>query len=248
MAFSQKKLKGYDVAISYRQPDIATNVIGGTAEFVRKCCQARKKVIFIHCDYSLYGGNCDYNNKQLKKFDQIAVVSNGCIKKLLQCVPELREKVVCVYNCQDYEDVIKKSEQNPVSYCLKTPTIVSVSRLSAEKGIERALRVFARLKKENLNFEWHIIGDGEEKEALRSLAMEQGLSKNLIFEGNTTNPYRYMKNADIFFLPSYHEAAPMVIGEALCLGIPILTTDTSSAYELVGTHGIVCQTTEKFVC
>ena len=245
LAMTQKKYREYDVAISYRQPDIETNVIGGTAEFVRKCCYADKKVIFIHCDYSLYGGNCRYNTKQLEQFDRVAVVSNGCIQKLLQCVPQIRSKVTCVYNCQDYEDIRKKAEDNSVVYRKNRPIIVSVSRLGAEKGIDRAIVALEKLKKSGMNFEWHIIGDGEEREKLKKLSEDQGMTDCIYFEGGTTNPYRYMKNADIFFLPSYHEAAPMVIGEAICIGIPVLATNTSSAYEFVGTHGMVCDNTAE---
>lgn len=243
LALTQRKQGGYDVAISYRQPDIEKNVIGGTAEFVRKCCRAEKKVIFIHCDYSLYGGNCGYNARQLEKFDRVGVVSNGCVQKLIQCVPQIRSKVVCVYNCQNYDDIRQKADDHSVIYRKDRPIIVSVSRLGAEKGIDRAIDALSRIKKEGMNFEWHIIGDGEERDKLQLLSEKQGMLDCIYFEGSTTNPYRYMKNADVFFLPSYHEAAPMVIGEAICLGVPVLTTNTSSAHEFVGTHGIVCDNT-----
>ena len=60
--------------------------------------------------------------------------------------------------------------------------------------------------------------------------------------GEKVNPYAYMKNADYLLVPSYHEAAPLVFDEAKCLGLKIITTDTVSAKELVGTdYGIVCE-------
>ncbi len=56
------------------------------------------------------------------------------------------------------------------------------------------------------------------------------------------NPYPYFLNADLLLVPSYIEAAPMVYGEAEILGAIILTTDTTSAMELVSARGI------GFVC
>ena len=55
--------------------------------------------------------------------------------------------------------------------------------------------------------------------------------------GSQLNPYRYMKNAKLLLLPSYHEAAPMVFQEAIALEVPILTTDTTSAMEMVVNQG-----------
>ena len=71
--------------------------------------------------------------------------------------------------------------------------------------------------------------------------MENGLSERIIFHGAVENPYPYKKQADFFFLPSFHEAAPLVLEEAKLLGLPILTTETLSARTLVGDLGIVCQ-------
>lgn len=69
----------------------------------------------------------------------------------------------------------------------------------------------------------------------------------MILHGEQKNPYRYLKNAKLFLLPSYHEAAPMVFGEASCLGIPILSTETTSAIEMVENQGAgwVCKTDDK---
>ena len=51
--------------------------------------------------------------------------------------------------------------------------------------------------------------------------------------GNKENPYTYLKNADALLVPSFNEAAPMVFGESAVLGVPIVTTETCSAIEMV---------------
>ena len=69
----------------------------------------------------------------------------------------------------------------------------------------------------------------------------------MLFYGEQSNPYRYMKNADLLVLSSYHEAAPMVIDEARCLGLPVLTTQTTSAQDMVAERGcgFVCENSKE---
>lgn len=64
--------------------------------------------------------------------------------------------------------------------------------------------------------------------------------------GEKENPYGYMAKADILLLPSISEAAPMVINESACLGTPVLSTDTSSAVEMICETGFgwVCENSE----
>jgi len=58
-----------------------------------------------------------------------------------------------------------------------------------------------------------------------------------------------MKNADLFLMTSYHEAAPMVIDEARALGLPILTTETTSAHDMVTDRhcGWVCENSQSAI-
>ena len=81
-------------------------------------------------------------------------------------------------------------------------------------------------------------------------AKELGIGDSIFFHGMQKNPYRFMKNADLFLLTSRHEAAPMVFDEARCLGLPILTTDTCSAHEMVTATGAgwVCENSAQGVC
>ena len=72
------KIEGdYDVAISFTHPmpDSMFCNLGG--EFVLRCVNAKKKAVFIHCDFSSYGGNSEYNRWLLQQFDVIAAVSES---------------------------------------------------------------------------------------------------------------------------------------------------------------------------
>ena len=67
------------------------------------------------------------------------------------------------------------------------------------------------------------------------------MEKKVFLLGETLNPYPYMKGADYLLHPSIHEAAPMVFDEAKVLGLPILSTDTTSAKEMLAECDIVCE-------
>lgn len=82
---------------------------------------------------------------------------------------------------------------------------------------------------------------------INQMIKEKGLSNDIDLVGKKNNPFVYIKNADFFLLPSFHEAAPMVYGEAISLGVPVVTTNTISAKELIEErdYGIVCENSEE---
>ena len=108
-----------------------------------------------------------------------------------------------------------------------------VARLSHCKGIDRAIRSVAVARQAGHPLVLHIVGDGPIRNALHRCAEECAVTEWVCFHGEKQNPYPYIKQADLMLLTSYHEAAPMVIEEARCLGVPILSTKTSSSQEMV---------------
>lgn len=71
--------------------------------------------------------------------------------------------------------------------------------------------------------------------------------ERVCFHGEQANPYRYMTHADLLLMSSFHEAAPMVIDEARCLNLPVLTVKTTSSREMVLDTGCgwVCDNDQK---
>lgn len=123
--------------------------------------------------------------------------------------------------------------------------IVTVARFGKEKGVLRTIRAVSKLEKKDL-LKYYIIGDGTEFEQAKALVDELKLSENVTLLGEKENPYGYIKAADLLLIPSYSEAAPMVIGEAACLGVPVLSTETSSSEEMVVAtgYGFVCKNSQ----
>lgn len=244
---TQKKLSGFDVAISFLHNAQETLLYGGCNEFVLHRVSAKLKISFLHGDFSNNGGNTPKNRNAYKLFGKIAAVSEGCRQSLLEVVPELTVKTHCVYNCHNYSENILKSKDNPIEYPNNYLNIVTIARLSPEKGILRGIDVMNRLVNEGHKIRWIIVGDGIQRKEIENKILLSYASEYIYLYGNQANPYRYLKNADLLLLPSFHEAAPLVFGEAKCLGVPIITTRTSSAKEMVteGKEGFVCENSES---
>jgi glycosyltransferase involved in cell wall biosynthesis len=95
---------------------------------------------------------------------------------------------------------------------------VSVGRLSTEKRIDKALRILAQL--DNRDFEYHLIGEGNERGRLEELAKTLGISENVTFQGVQKNPFAWMASADFLLLTSEFEGFPNVLLEAGAVGTP----------------------------
>lgn len=224
----------YDLAIAYSQDDAWKNLSKGCIDFVLSKCNAKLKTTIIHCDYKRFGG---YDSKQIRQYDgldRIICVSESCKESFIECFPSLSNKTVVCENFINVEDIIIRSMLNPVAYSPKTINFVTVCRISKEKGLRRTVNAFSEIEKKGFtNFSWIIVGDGADRKELEKIIKGRGLSKKIVLAGNKKNPYPFIKNATFFLLTSENEAAPMVFGESAVLGVPIITTKTCSAVELV---------------
>lgn len=241
----QKKLGDYDCAISYLHEAPQKSFYGGCNEFVLKKIKAKKKVTWLHCDFELCGANSKASEKIYQQFDEIVACSEGTKRAFLHCMPQFEDKCVAIRNCNDYEN-IRRLAGDGIPYDKSEFNIVTVARLSKEKGIERAIEAVKRCVKKGYQLHYHIVGSGDQAVYLKKLTEDYGLENVITFYGNQSNPYPYMKNADLFLLPSYHEAAPMVFDEAACLGVPILATETTSTDEMITEtgSGFVCENSQ----
>ncbi len=234
----QKAAPGeYDCAISFLHNESPHAFYGGVNEYVLNKVRAKRKIAFLHCDYQTSGANAAGNNKLYDRFHGIAACSEGCRRVFLQALPHLEGKCRPVHNCTHFEEVRALAEQSPVRYDPVMRTVVTVARLSPVKGIHRALKAVAYAVSQGAAVRYHIVGDGKARASLEGLVKELKLENVVVFHGEQENPYQYLKNADLFLLTSYHEAAPLVIDEALYLGVPVLSTKTSSSEEMILERG-----------
>lgn len=244
LAFStQKKLGPYDVSIAYHHETPVDDLVSGFYRFIHNKTDAKLKLGWIH-----YDANCllhlAKNEKHMDLMDKIVCVSNGVKDAFLNVHPVFKNKVEVCYNFQDILSIIKKSnEPQKFQYDKNCFNCISACRFSFEKDIPRAVLAFGDILKKHKNVRWYIAGDGNDMPRVKEMLKEYNLENEIILLGNQSNPYPYIKNADLFILPSQNEAAPMVYGEAMILKTPIFSTETTSVRELLSGAdiGYVCE-------
>jgi len=232
---SRKINKEYDVAISFLELWSNAYVINNV--------KAKRKIGWIHPDYIGAGFVPKVDCKAFRKLDSIVVVSDKCRNSFVKCFPELSFKVVCInnilsseyiHNLADKEIQFRNSDNG---LC-----IITVCRLTnLSKGLDRGVSALSRLKDEGYKFDWFIVGDGPDRNELEQQIYANSSTDCIHLLGKMSNPYPYIKQADLFFLPSRYEGKPMAITEAQMLNVPAIVTEYSSAREQVkdGVEGII---------
>lgn len=117
--------------------------------------------------------------------------------------------------------------------------LIYVGRLAPEKGVGVMINSLIQLKKEGINFELTLIGDGPERFALEQLVSSRGLQQNILFHGyaNQDVVREKLLESDIFILPSFAEGVPVSFMEAMASGIPVVGTNVGGVSELIE-HGV----------
>jgi len=233
MSVGQRELRGYDAAISYLHDAGDRVFYGGCNDFVLRHTDAAEKIAFLHCDYTCCGADTPANKTKYGKFSKIAACSDGCRRVFLKKCPQFEKKTVVVSNCHDYNSIRYSAAKNPVELPNNEICVLTVARFGREKGVERAIEAFARLSKLPNRMHYYIIGDGARRPDIEARIAQYALQDTVTLLGEIPDPYGWMQAADLLLIPSVSEAAPLVIHEAACLGTPVLSTQTSSAEEMI---------------
>jgi glycosyltransferase involved in cell wall biosynthesis len=107
------------------------------------------------------------------------------------------------------------------------PLVIGMGRLTRQKGFFTLLKAFAKLR-ETRDCRLILLGEGELRGELESLAMTLGLSKDVRLPGFVQNPYPFLAKSSLFILSSLWEGSPNSLTESLALGIPVVSTDCRS--------------------
>ncbi len=161
--------------------------------------------------------------------DRIIAVSESIKQDLVLNFhfPETKIEVVCnPVDIEDIERLSKETVEHPWFYD-KIPVIVSLGRLTKQKGYPYLLRAFSLVKR-HLSCRLVIIGDGEDKTKLLSLVRSLGVEREVELLGFQKNPFKYLARSSLFVLSSLYEGFPNVILEAMALGLPVISTDCPS--------------------
>lgn len=238
----------YDIAISYFN-DVPHNYFNqGTNLFVSDFVQAKEKLAWIHNDP--IDGKFDpvHCEKVYRGFDRLVCVSQAVKDRFCTFLPQYTQRLAVYHNQFPVEEI--RAQAGTVSpYPEGIYHIVTTARVdNLQKRVDGIVKLCARLRSEGAEgFCWHIVGDGPDLSGNQQLARELGVEDLLCFEGAQTNPFPYIKYADLFTLYSAYEGYPMVIGEAQALNTFILTTNYAAAKEQISpAEGIIAKDDEEF--
>ncbi len=232
----------YDIAIAYAGP------MDFISYFVINKIKSKKRVQWIHFDITKIGFNVNFAKKIYDKFDKVFVVSNEGKDKLINFLPSLKDKTEVFFNIISCKMIEKMSyEGEGFSDDFDGTRILTVGRLSKEKGQDLIIPVLKKLKENGYKVRWYCIGDGPAKKEYEKLVDELNIKDDFIFLGSKLNPYTYMKECNIYVQPSKHEGYCITLGEARCFNNPIVTTNFTGANEQIVNEntGLVCEINEE---
>ena len=159
--------------------------------------------------------------KQAKK---VVAISNVIAAELQKTLSLSFEKFKVIHNPIVLDEIHKKSSFTSEALPTTYPRLVAVGRLMPQKSyplLLKALRIVITEKPVHL----YVLGEGTERSYLERLIENLDLKPFIHLLGFQSNPYAYMRQADIFVLSSDYEGFGNVIVEAMALGLPVIATD-----------------------
>lgn len=212
------------------------------AEVAVKAVNADRFLMYYHHGAMRHEFHDDYG---YRKSDKVIVVSESLAQKLREYRPKYADKIIAIHNLVDVEGVREKSLAQPETVFPKDAfNIVSCGRVAVEKGLDLAAEACCALIKDGMtDLRWWIVGGGPKEEELKQQVRQLGIDEHVHFLGMQTNPYPYIRMADLYIQPSRFEGHSVTIMEARMLAKPILATH-AAAHEQIedGVTGALCET------
>ena len=117
----------------------------------------------------------------------------------------------------------------------RTKVVLSVGRLSREKGHADLIRAFPGVREllGSVPVRLVLVGEGPERSRIEELCRSLCLTNAVTLAGQQDDPNPYYAIADVFALPSHSEGSPNVLLEAMAAGIPVVATAVGGVPELV---------------
>lgn len=165
------------------------------------------------------------------KADIIVAVSEEIKNDLIQNFNIKEQKVKVIYNPFDVDKINKLSKEDldkDEINIFNGPVIINVGRLTKQKGQWHLIKIIDIVKRKIPNIKLLILGKGELEKQLKQEIVDLGLEDNVILMGFKNNPFKYIRNSDIFALTSLYEGFPMCLVEAMACETPIISVDCKS--------------------
>ncbi|MBR4618746.1 MAG: glycosyltransferase [Bacilli bacterium] len=205
----------------------------------------RKNVYKIGWEHNHHHNDMNYAKKIIKScknLDRLVLVSNS-LQKFYD--DKMRNyKCRCIYIPNVIEDIPKNSSS------LKNKNLISVGRLSKEKGYSDLLEIYNEIHKKYPDWNLDIIGSGNEEEKLSNYIKKNNLEGSVTLHGFQQKEYIYdhLTKSSIYLMTSYTESFGIVLIEAMSVGLPCIAfTSAEGANEIItsGYNGYLIKNRNK---
>ena len=224
----------YDIAVSYLMPH----------DYVLRKVRAKKKVAWIHTDYSGVDVDAALELPVWAGYDRIVSISPDVTRNFLSVFPSLESKVEERPNTVPAGYIRSRSgETGPEEVEREMPrkpgriNLLSVGRFCYAKNYDNVPDICRRIREQGGDVCWYLIGYGESEGLVRRRIAETGMQEFVRLLGKKENPYPYMKACDFYVQPSRYEGSPMTVLEARALGRPVILTAFPTAAGVAGEDG-----------
>lgn len=239
-----KQLGEYDLAISFLTPH----------NIVLEKVTAKKKIAWIHTDYSRIDVDKKLELPVWDGYDKIVSISPDVSKTFLQTFPSLAPKVIEVENIISPSFVRERGSllsderiNKEITKEKGTSNILSVGRFCEAKNYDnvpeicRLINSQLKILHSQYNVRWYLIGYGGDEELIRKKIEVTGMQEHVIILGKKSNPYPYIKACDIYVQPSRYEGKSITVREAQILCKPVVVTNypTASSQVKDGVDGVI---------
>lgn len=228
--------KEYDVAVSYLTPH----------DYVLNHVSAKKKIAWIHTDYSKVDVDTTVELPVWSGYDRIVSISPDVTRNFLSVFPSLADKIVERPNVVPFEYVRYRSEEKSAAEVEEEipktngrVNLLSVGRFCHAKNYDNVPDICRRIREKGVDAYWYLIGYGGDEELIRREIDENGVGEYVRILGKKDNPYPYMKACDFYVQPSRYEGQPMTVLEAVALGKPVMMTDFPTARSVLRDSGSI---------
>lgn len=204
--------------------------------------KGKKKITFFHSDYHKWPYYERMDRKYFPKVDAICTISEQCVQSLKEVFPEVADKVKLVPNISLPSMIYKLADEKVEMPPLHGTVLVTVGHVCYNKGIDLIIGAAKILKQKGIDFSWILVGSTDGADEYLSEIRSSELKDYIFLVGIQSNPYAYMKRADIIVHPSRFEGKSITLDEAKILCKPIVVTNFSTVRDQFedGVNASIC--------
>lgn len=244
-----------DVKVTCVEKETGTKSKGKNLLWVRKYFKENADVLISFlAPFNIFALACNFGTGTpiivADRNDPTKIPSNTLVRKVRDFLYRFADGIVVqTKKNQSYfsKQVQKKSEiiYNPINLgekagsalqTAKDKKIVSVGRLMQQKNQKMLFSAFKNVVEKYPEYQLVIYGEGPMRGMLENYAKELGIEANISLPGSVSDVHDRIKDAEVFVLSSEYEGMPNALIEAMCLGLPVISTKVSGATDLIIDH------------